>query len=73
MSMQNPDADIMEVSDAVKPALYKSYTTWQTLIKLFTMIFCIVFVAGITYAIADTGEKKFIWFYLLPAACYIFS
>lgn len=71
--MQNHEEDIMAVSDAVKPALYKSYTIWQTLISLFTMIFCIVFVAGVTYAIAETGEKRFVWFYLLPTACYIFG
>ena len=71
--MQNPDTDIMAVSDEVKPALYKSYTTWQTMITLFAMIFCILFVLCITWAIKETGEKNFAWFYLLPAACYIYN
>ena len=71
--MLNEETDIMCVSDEVKPELFKSYTIWQIFLTLFSMLFCIVFVCGITYLTVVTGEKRFAFFYLLPAACYIFS
>ena len=71
--MPTEEVDIMEVSDEVKPALYKTYTTWQIFLTLFSMLFCIVFVGCITAITIITGEKNYVWFYILPAACYIFS
>ena len=71
--MPSEEVDILEVSDEVKPALYGQYTKWQIFITMFAMLFCIAFVGAITYALVVTGEKKFAFLYLLPAACYIFS
>lgn len=67
----NTDECTNIVDASQHPELYKTYVKWQICLSLLSMLFCIAFVAGITYVTVTMGYKWMVFLYVMPTLCYI--
>lgn len=66
------EENVVEVKPEELPA-YKVYTVYQIVLTILADLFCMSFVAAITFVIYKTGNTKLVWLFLLPALCFIFG
>ena len=68
--MNNEENNAIECTD-MTPEEFHAYNVLQTWIVFLDNLFCIFFVACITFMAYKTGKWQLMWFYLLPVFAYL--